>query len=132
MITRLLAALTLCLAGFSSPAWGQADTAGIRIRDSLNAAPWRGFQAAVVRNDANAAAAWVHFPLRVNGTGSKPRLIRDSTQFVHEFGRILPPDMRGLIARLPAESLWTSWCGTATPRGELWFDNDRLVTINLP
>ena len=116
-MTRILAALTFCLVGFLSSAWGQSDTAGSRIRDSLNAVPWKAFQAAVVRNDSGAVAAWVRFPLWVNETRSSSRLIRDSTQFIREFSRVLPPGMRGFIARLPAESLWTSWRGTATPRG---------------
>jgi hypothetical protein len=136
--------IVLTLAFVPFPVLAQNDTAGIRIRDSLQAAPWLQFQMAIVRNDTGTVAGLVRYPLRVNGPGRTSRFIVDSEQFRREYGKILPPSYRALIKRLPGDSLWTSWRGTATPRGELWFEEAcnrgsaayciptrRLVTVNL-
>ncbi len=130
-MTRLLGTLIILCTGMPAYLRSQTDTAGLKIRDSLDAAPWIEFRSAVVRSDTAAVAARIHFPLRVNGPGRVVHLVMDSVQFLREYGRILPPRLRALIARLPAESLWTSWRGTATPAGELWFEGDLLVAISL-
>ena len=136
--------LFLTLLVLPVPVVAQVDTAGLRIRDSLEEAPWLLFQRAVLHNDTAAVIAMVHFPLRVNSRGHRPRFVTNPGQFRKEYAHILPTSYQALIARLPFDSLITSWRGTMTPRGELWFDNAcpddaqpncdltrRLVAVNL-
>jgi hypothetical protein len=95
----------------------------LRIRDSLDAAPWRAFQQAMTAQDPAVVREFIRLPLRVNGPGrGRVHWVRSDAQFAGEFAQLFPPATRALIARLPFDSLWTTWRGTATPRGELWFD----------
>jgi hypothetical protein len=130
--TRTFGLIAVLVLAFPPALRCQSDTAGARISDSLNTASWMAFRDAVIRGDTASVASKVCFPLRVNGSGHEVGVVQDSLQFRGEYGRVLPPRLQALIARLPPESLWTSLRGTATPGGELWFEGACLVAINLP
>jgi hypothetical protein len=78
------------------------------------------FQDALKRNDREAVASLVNYPLLTTAHG-KAR-IRSSAQLLANFDRVFNPQVRAAILKATADDVWGNVHGFMIGRGVIWFD----------
>jgi hypothetical protein len=84
------------------------------------------FQDALKRNDREAVASLVHYPLLATA-GGKTR-IRSRAQFLASYDRLFSPKVRASILKATADDVWGNYRGFMVGRGVIWFD--RIIPGN--
>ena len=117
---------------------------GGHLAESMCAAPHAGYDAvrsfyadvrtAMLGGDPAEIAAFMAFPLRVNG--KKTRVVSSREQFIRERARILTPDVVAHVRAADPGQVFCNSQGVMLGNGVLWAevqDNDRLAVwvINL-
>jgi len=96
-----------------------SETAESRLKDSPKAmAFFEKLRAAVERNDRNAVAEMVHFPLRVNGKYK----VANRKEFLHVYHRVFDVKVRKAIKQQRTECIFGNWQGFMAGRGDVWFE----------
>jgi hypothetical protein len=96
-----------------------SETAESRLKDTPKAmAFFERLRAAVERNDRNAVAEMVHFPLRVNG---KYR-VTNRKEFLHVYHRVFDVKVRKAIKHQRTECIFGNWQGFMAGGGDVWFE----------
>lgn len=141
---------SLLLAGFallipSGPLFGQTPKAkcdGSTVEDfSPDLGPKaRAFladlQASVRADDRQRVALMCRFPLLV-GLDGRSRRVRNRSEFVKDYDRIITSSMKKAIANQIPECLFANWQGVMIGRGEVWFEEEKngslkIKTLNVP
>ena len=106
-----------------------SETAASRLEDAPKAmAFFEKLRTAVERNDRNAVAEMVHFPLRVNG---KDR-VANRKEFLHLYDRLFDVKVR----EQRTEWIFGRWQGFMAGRGDVWFEytlkdpNFKVIAVN--
>jgi len=110
-----------------------SETAASRLKDATRAvAFFERLRTAVGRDDRNAVAEMVHFPLRVNG---KYR-VKNRKEFLRFYARVFDPNVRKAIEWQRAECLFGNWQGFTIEGGYVWFEytlkdsNFKVIAVN--
>jgi hypothetical protein len=110
-----------------------SETAESRLKDTPKAmAFFEKLRAAVDRDDRDAVAEMVQFPLRVNG---KFR-IATRKEFLRVYDRVFDTKVREAIKRQRTECIFGNWQGFMAGRGDVWFEytpkdqNFKVIAVN--
>lgn len=76
-------------------------------------------QQAVASHNASAAAALIHYPIKVN-PGRKPFTIKNEKEFIKDYDRIITHDIQDVILKQKYESLFVNSQGAMIGDGEVW------------
>ncbi|MGB0124208.1 MAG: hypothetical protein WA400_01405 [Silvibacterium sp.] len=87
----------------------------------------RQFYDAVQQGNREAAANAVDYPLRIN---SLHLSIRDKQQFLAHYTQIFTPAFVRCLANYPPHNLFVNAQGIMLGRGELWFNEKGVVSVN--
>jgi hypothetical protein len=99
------------------------------------AAAFSQFQAALQNNDANKAAALIHYPLRVNFVENKKhvsRSVKNVAQFVQEWPGLISASVQQKIIKTNGQDsnqMICNWQGIGFADGALWFFGDHSAKI---
>jgi hypothetical protein len=135
-LTQLRNALLFCmLAGFAPLARAQTAPVPRKLQPTGNCthpdpstrpecpgaiAFLEKFQAALKRNDRDAVASMVSYPLLATDGGK--RHIRSRAQLLAGFDQVFNPQVRAAILAATADDVWGNSKGFMIGRGVIWFD----------
>jgi hypothetical protein len=110
-----------------------SETAESRVKDAPNAMTFfEKLRKVVERNDRNAVAEMVHFPLRVNG---KYR-VANRKEFLRMYDRVFDAKVRQAIKQQRTECIFGNWQGFMAGNGDVWFEytlkdpNFKVIAVN--
>ncbi|MFC5648221.1 hypothetical protein ACFPYJ_03640 [Paenibacillus solisilvae] len=111
------------------------ETAGIADPQAFDAM-FDALKTAVANGDKNAAAAYILYPLRVNGTGSALK-IANKEEFLKQYDEIFTEPIKQALAKQTKDSLFVNYQGVMVGNGEIWFGGDisapqklGIITVN--
>ncbi len=76
-------------------------------------------QQAVASHNASAAAALIHYPIKVN-PGKKPFTIKNEKEFTKDYDRIVTHDIQDAVLKQKYENLFVNSQGAMIGDGEVW------------
>jgi hypothetical protein len=110
-----------------------SETAESRQKDVPKAMDFfEKLRAAVERNDRNAVAEMVHFPLRVNGQYR----VANPNAFLRVYNWVFDANVRAAIKQQRTECIFGNWQGFMAGRGDVWFEyalndpNFKVIAVN--
>lgn len=90
----------------------------------------RGFVSAARARDCRRAAAFVSYPLRINGRSA--RTIRNGADFARQCASILTPGLAASLKDAIAHEMFVRDGQAMVAGGAVWFDAKGAVALNLP
>ena len=91
----------------------------------------QAFRTAVLADDRSGALRFVHFPLRVNASGSS-RSIESGTALLSSWDTVFTPDWRAALAQAVPHDMFVHRGAAMIGNGMAWFDGTGLVAVNPP
>jgi hypothetical protein len=93
-------------------------------------------QARVKAHDKNGLADLANYPLRVNGKGTPPRIVKDRSAFLKAVDTIYTPPVSLAILAVDPRDLFCNYQGVMLGDGVIWTDNAHdhigVISINVP
>jgi hypothetical protein len=126
--TLLLLSLAFCSPALSRAQQSKAVSAGNCTHPDPSTRPdcpgaiafLAKFQDALKRNDREAVASLVNYPLLATEGGTTH--IRSHAQFLANYDRVFNPQVRVAILKATADDVWGNSRGFMVGRGVIWFD----------
>jgi len=101
------------------------------LSDAEYEAKVRKFLQAAIKGDRDTAAAFVSYPLYVNGPGTRRRVIRNKAALLAQWKRIFTPSLLRILKDVSPHEMFTRSGQVSVGLGDVWFDDKGAVAINL-
>lgn len=102
------------------------------LSDAAYEAKVRRFVQAVIKGDRDTAAAFVFYPVRLNGPGDRRQLIRNKAALVAQWNSIFTPSILKVLRDSPAHEMFTHSGEVSLGAGAVWFNDKGLIAVNVP